>query len=81
MKAQAEGRGIVYSFFNLGFKRSVVKVMTLLLCLREGDSVQRRLGGARGARIFLFFNLIIIIIIYLTASGLSSGGSGYYAYT
>jgi hypothetical protein len=25
--------------------------------------------------------IIIIIIIYLTASGLSPGGSGYYAYT
>jgi hypothetical protein len=30
---------------------------------------------------FIHFIIIIIIIMFLTASGLSPGGSGYYAYT
>jgi hypothetical protein len=33
------------------------------------------------AEIFIYIITITIIIIYLTASGLSPGGSGYYAHT
>jgi hypothetical protein len=49
MKAQTGSRGIVYSFFNLGFRRRrVVNVTTLPFCPREGDSVDRSSVGFGG---------------------------------
>jgi hypothetical protein len=48
MKAQTGIRGIVYSLFNLGFRRwHFVNVTTLPLYPLEGDPVHRRLGGSR----------------------------------
>jgi hypothetical protein len=53
MKAQKGSRGIVYSFFNLGFRRRrVVSVTNLPFYPREGDpvhGVSAGLGGSWGA--------------------------------